>query len=81
MGWTNVLLTDGWAYAPLSDSGRIDQLREALIHTCGQPSQKESTTSQIPRRNLNTEWQLLTDENWTESHERLPGCDLKPLRQ
>lgn len=81
IGRTNALLTDGWAYAFYSYSGQNAQLHDALIHTCGLPSEKELTTSRIPLRNLNTEWQILSDENWTEVHERLPGCDLQPLRQ
>ena len=61
-------------------SGHSSQLPEALIHTCGTPTEREQLTAQIPRHNLNTEWQLLPDENWTESREKLPGNDVQPMR-
>lgn len=80
MGWTTVLLADGWAYTPLNYSGHRAQLHEALTHTCGSPTEKEHLTAQIPRRNLNTEWQLLPDENWTETREKLPGGNIQPFR-
>lgn len=77
---TDVLRRDGWAYEPLSYTTTRHQLLAALSHTCGPLTEFEDLTRTVPQSNLNTQWQLLPDEHWTEAYERLAGGPQGPLR-